>query len=150
MKSVFVAGASGYVGGRLVPCLLERGYRVRCLARSPKKLEARGWASEPKIEIVGGDLADTDRLVEQMDGCGAAYYLAHSMLAQDPDSPEGDRELAGSFADAVGRAGCERIIYLGGLAEANKDAGTRLATRLEVEHALRAGPKPVTVLRAGT
>jgi uncharacterized protein YbjT (DUF2867 family) len=105
MKSVFVAGASGYVGGRLVPCLLERGYRVRCLARSPKKLEARGWASEPRIEIVGGDLADTDRLVEQMDGCGAAYYLAHSMMAQDPNSPGRDRKLAGSFANAVARAG---------------------------------------------
>ena len=150
MKPVFVAGASGYVGGRLVPCLLERGYRVRCLARSPKKLEARGWASEPRIEIVGGDLADTDRLVEQLDGCGAAYYLAHSMLARDPDSPGGDRELAGSFADAVARAGCERVLYLGGLAEAQKDARARLASRLAVEHALRSGPTPVTVLRAGT
>ena len=68
--SVFVAGASGYIGGRLVPCLLERGYRVRCLARSPKKLEARGWASEPRIEIVGADLADTDRLVEHATAVG--------------------------------------------------------------------------------
>ena len=150
LKSVFVAGASGYIGGRLVPCLLEKGYRVRCLARSPKKLEARGWASEPRIEIVGGDLADTDRLVEQMDGCGAAYYLAHSMVAQDPGSPGRDRGLAGSFADAVVRAGCERILYLGGLAEARKDARARLASRLEVENVLRSGPTPVTVLRAGT
>ena len=95
--SVFVAGASGYIGGRLVPRLLERGYRVRCLARSPKKLEDRGWASEPRIEIVAGDLADTDRLGEQMRGCGAAFYLAHSMLAQDPASMVRDRELADSF-----------------------------------------------------
>jgi len=148
--SVFVAGASGYIGGRLVPCLLERGYRVRCLARSPKKLEARGWASEPRIEIVGGDLADTDRLVEHANGCGAAYYLAHSMLAQDPESPGRAREFASSFSDAIARAGCERVLYLGGLAEARKDARPRLASRLEVERALRSGPTPVTVLRAGT
>jgi len=150
MKSVFVAGASGYIGGRLVPCLLERGYRVRCLARSPKKLEDRGWASEPQIEIVGGDLADTDRLVDQMDGCGAAYYLAHSMLARDPDWPGRDQELAGSFSDAVMHAGCERVLYLGGLAEARENAKPRLASRLEVEKTLRSGPTPVTVLRAGT
>jgi uncharacterized protein YbjT (DUF2867 family) len=113
-------------------------------------LEARGWASEPRIEIVVGDLADTDRLVEQMDGCGAAYYLAHSMMAQDPNSPGRDRKLAGSFADAVSRAGCGRVLYLGGLAEARKDARARLASRLEVEKALRSGPTPVTALRAGT
>ena len=76
-----MAGASGYIDGRLVPCLLERGYRVRSLARSPKKLEARGWASEPRIEIVVGDLADTDGLAEQLGGCEAANYLAH------PDCP---------------------------------------------------------------
>ena len=109
-----MAGASGYIDGRLVPCLLERGYRVRSLARSPKKLEARGWASEPRIEIVVGDLADTDGLAEQLAGCEAAYYLAHSMLARDSDSPGRDPELAGSFANAVVCAGCERILYLGG------------------------------------
>jgi len=149
-KPVFVAGASGYIGGRLVPRLLEDGYRVRCLARSPKKLEARGWASEPRIEIVTGDLADTDRLSKQMRGCGAAFFLAHSMVAQDASSTARDRELAGSFSTAVARAECERVLYLGGLAEACKGAGTRLASRLEVEKALRSGPTPVMVLRSGT
>jgi uncharacterized protein YbjT (DUF2867 family) len=70
-KPVFVVGASGYIGGRLVPRLLESGYRVRCLARSPKKLEDRGWASEPRIEIVPGDLKDTNRLERLMQDCGA-------------------------------------------------------------------------------
>jgi len=149
-KAVFVAGASGYIGGRLVPRLLEGGYRVRCLARSPKKLEDRGWASEPRIEIVAGDLAETDRLAEQMRGCGAAYYLAHSMVAQDAASTGRDRDLAGSFAAAAAQAECERVLYLGGLAEACKDARRRLASRLEVETALRSGPTPVTVLRSGT
>lgn len=149
-KPVFVVGASGYIGGRLVPRLLEGGDRVRCLARSPKKLEDRGWASEPRIEIVAGDLADTDRLAEQMRGCGAAYYLAHSMVAQDRTSTGRDRDLAGSFAAAAEQAGCERVLFLGGLAEACKGARARLATRLGVETALRSGPTPVTALRAGT
>ena len=71
------------------------------------------------------------------------------MLARDPDSPGRDRELASSFADAVASAACERVLYLGGLAEARKDARARLASRLEVEHALRSGPTPPAILRAG-
>jgi uncharacterized protein YbjT (DUF2867 family) len=149
-KPIFVAGASGYIGGRLVPYLLERGHRVRCLARSPKKLEDRGWASEPRIEIVAGDLADTDRLAEQLIGCRFTYYLAHSIVARGPAETGRDRELAASFSDAAARAGCERILYLGGLAEASVAARPRLASRMEVEKALRSGPTPVTVLRAGT
>jgi uncharacterized protein YbjT (DUF2867 family) len=149
-RSVFVAGASGYIGGRLVPRLLAAGCRVRCLARSPKKLEDRGWATEPMIEIVAGDLAETDRLAEQMCGCDTAYYLAHSMLARDPSSADYDQELATSFSTAAGRAGCRRIIYLGGLAEAKEGANARMVSRLEVERALLSGPTPITTLRAGT
>jgi uncharacterized protein YbjT (DUF2867 family) len=149
-KPVFVAGASGYIGGRLVPRLLDSGRRVRCLARSPKKLEDRGWASEPRIEIVAGDLADTDELAERMLGCGGAYYLAHSMVVHDRGQELRDAELAASFSNAAAGAGCERIVYLGGLAEACDGAKRRLASRLQVEAALRSGPTPVTVLRAGT
>jgi uncharacterized protein YbjT (DUF2867 family) len=149
-KRVFVAGASGYIGGRLVPCLLDSGYRVRCLARSPRKLEDRGWATEPMIEIVAGDLADTDRLADQLSRCRAAYYLAHSMVGREPAQTIEDRKLASSFSNAAGRAGCDRILYLGGLAEACSGAMKRLSSRLAVEQALRSGPTPVTVLRAGT
>jgi uncharacterized protein YbjT (DUF2867 family) len=145
-----VAGTSGYIGGRLVPGLLESGHRVRCLARSPKKLEDRGWASEPRIEIVPGDLKNADRLTQLMQGCGSAYYLAHSMLAPNRASTGGDRELANSFSIAAARSGCERILYLGGLAEACEGARSHLASRMEVEAALGSGPTPVTVLRAGT
>ncbi len=147
---VFVAGASGYIGGRLVPFLLESGYRVRCLARSPKKLKDRGWASEPKVEIVAGDLVNTETLGKQMFGCSAAYHLAHSMVVRRESQTTHDEELAYCFAQAAARAGCKRIVYLGGLAEACEGARPRLASRLEVEAALRSGPTPVTVLRAGT
>lgn len=149
-RPIFVVGASGYIGGRLVPRLLECGYRVRCLARSPKKLEDRGWASEPKIEIVAGDLADTEKLTELLRGCWAAYYLAHSMVARGPAQTAADRKLAASFSNAAAGSGCERILYLGGLAEACDGARERLASRLEIETALKNGPTPVTVLRAGT
>lgn len=148
--SVFVAGASGYIGGRLVPLLLDSGYRVRCLARSPRKLEDRSWASELKIEIVAGDLANTDTLGKHMLGCRAACYLAHSMVTRHRDQAARDRELAFSFAQAAARAGCERILYLGGLAEACNGAPARMSSRLDVEAALRSGTTPVTVLRAGT
>jgi uncharacterized protein YbjT (DUF2867 family) len=149
-KPVFVAGASGYIGGRLIPHLREDGLGIRCLARSPNKLKDRGWASEPRIEIVAGDLADTDTLSEQMRGCRVAYYLAHSMVARDSAQDIEDHRLAASFSAAAAQARCERIIYLGGLAEACKGARPRLASRLQVEYALRSGPTPVTVMRAGT
>jgi uncharacterized protein YbjT (DUF2867 family) len=149
-RPIFVVGASGYIGGRLVPRLLEGGYRVRCLARSPKKLEDRGWASEPKIEIVAGDLEDTERLTELVRDCWAAYYLAHSMVDRGPAQTAVDRKLAASLSNAAAGSGCKRILYLGGLAEACVGAKKRLASRLEIETALKQGPTPVTVFRAGT
>ena len=147
---VFVAGASGYIGGRLVTRLREDGHSVRCLARSPQKLGGKGWASDPKIEIVAGDLADTESLARHLRGCRAAYYLAHSMVARDSAQQNEDQGLATSFATAAARTECQRIIYLGGLAEACEGARPRLASRLKVEAALRSGVTPVTTLRAGT
>ena len=147
-KPIFVTGASGYIGGRLVPRLLERGYRVRCLARSPKKLESRSWADEPTVEIVAGDVGDTELLTEQMRGCSAAYYLIHSMLAAGPAYASKDSELARSFSTAAASAGCERILYLGGLGETGKGLSEHLASRRETEVLLASGPVPVTVLRA--
>ena len=133
---VFVSGGSGYIGGRLVPRLLEAGYRVRCLARNPRKLEARTWARHPNVEIVAGDVGDRDGLTELLRGCGAAYYLVHSMLAAGADYAEQDRELAENFAAAAEKAGVERILYLGGLGETGRDLSEHLSSRREVEHAL--------------
>jgi uncharacterized protein YbjT (DUF2867 family) len=145
---VLVTGATGYVGGRLVPRLLEAGYRVRCLARSAPKLAARPWAGDPRVEIVEAGLEDTDAVATAMRGCHAAYYLVHSMVSTGARYAEADRELARSFAAAAARAGVQRLIYLGGLGERGPGLSEHLASRREVEAVLAAGPVPVTVLRA--
>jgi uncharacterized protein YbjT (DUF2867 family) len=145
---ILVTGATGYVGGRLVPRLLEAGHRVRCLARSAPKLAARPWASDPRVEIVEVDLADEDATVAALRGGQAAYYLVHSMLATGARYAEADRRLAERFASAAARAGVGRIIYLGGLGERGDGLSEHLASRREVEAVLAAGPVPVTVLRA--
>lgn len=146
--SVFVTGATGYIGGRLVPRLLAAGYRVRCLVRSPKKLADRPWARDPRVEIVGGELADEAVTAAAMRGCGAAYFLVHSMLAVGRSYADADRGIARIFAAAAATAGLSRIVYLGGLGETGAGLSEHLSSRREVEHELAAGPVPVTVLRA--
>lgn len=144
-----MTGATGYIGGRLVPRLLEAGYRVRCLARSPKKLEARPWAEHAGVELVEGDLDEPASLEHALDSCSAAYYLVHSMLAAGADYAEHDRRLARNFASAASAAASmERIIYLGGLGEAGAELSEHLSSRREVERELSAGTVPVTILRA--
>lgn len=145
---VLVTGATGYVGGRLVPRLLEAGYRVRCLARSPRKLTDRSWARDPNVEILTGDVGDEPRLVPAMHGCRAAYYLVHSMIAARSEYARRDRELARAFGRAAAAAGLPRIVYLGGLGETGVHLSRHLASRREVEEALAEAGVPVTVLRA--
>lgn len=145
---VFVTGATGYVGGRLVPRLLARGATVRCLARSPRKLAARPWTEHPNLEIVEGDAGDETRMVDALQGSRVAFYLIHSMEAAGAEYVERDRRLAESFARAAKKAGVERIVYLGGLGETGDDLSDHLSSRREVEHALAATGVAVTVLRA--
>jgi uncharacterized protein YbjT (DUF2867 family)/uncharacterized protein YndB with AHSA1/START domain len=147
-RPVFVTGATGYIGGRLVPRVLEAGDRVRCLTRDARKLRGRPWANDPRVEIVEGDLADVDVLVSALRGCGAAYYLVHSMITAGHAYAEIDRTLALGFARAAEETGLERIVYLGGLGETGEGLSRHLASRREVEHALASGKTPVTVLRA--
>jgi uncharacterized protein YbjT (DUF2867 family) len=147
-RPILVTGASGYIGGRLVPRLLEQGFRVRCLARDPRKLSSRPWAECQGVEIVSGDLAEKDRLRGHLAGCAAAYFLVHSMIAKGSAYLEQDRLLAHNFAQAAAATGVERIIYLGGLGEMGDDLSKHLASRREVESVLASGGVPVTVLRA--
>jgi uncharacterized protein YbjT (DUF2867 family) len=147
-RTVLVTGASGYIGGRLVPGLLAAGYRVRCLAREPRKLDARPWAGDAKVEVVGCDLGDREELTRALRGCGPAYYLIHSMMTAGREYRERDRMLARAFAEAASAAQLECIIYLGGLGETGAHLSEHLASRREVEAALASGPVPVTVFRA--
>jgi len=147
-QPVLLTGATGYIGGRLVPRLLEDGHRVRCLVRSPRKLSDRAWASSPHVEIVEGDMEDVPRLTTAMRGCGVAYYLVHSMIAVGSEYASLDRRLALGFAEAAERAGISRILYLGGLGELGDGLSQHLLSRREVEEALASRATPVTVLRA--
>lgn len=147
-KRIAVSGASGYIGGRLTRRLVESGYRVRCLARYPGKLQGRDWAASPNVEICQADLEDPEGLAEVLRGCDVAYYLVHSMTSAGASYADHDRALAMKFAGAARAAGVGRIIYLGGLGETGPDLSEHLASRREVESALASTGIPVTVLRA--
>ena len=146
MSIVLVTGASGYIGGRLVPELLGRGHRVRCLARTPSKLDDAPWRDQ--VEVVAGDVTRPDTLVEALHGVDVAYFLVHSMGGRAAFDEE-DRLAAATFRDACAQAGVGRIVYLGGLGRDDDPQLSRhLRSRHEVGRVLAAGPVPVTELRA--
>jgi uncharacterized protein YbjT (DUF2867 family) len=149
LDPILVTGATGYVGGRLIPALLKAGYRVRAMARNLGKVGCRPWAGHDRVELVQGDVLDLELLKQAAFGCRAAYYLVHSMIAQKGKFAEADRKAARNMVAAAEAAGLERMIYLGGLAEA-RDAvlSKHLQSRIEVANILQAGPVPTTDLRA--
>ncbi len=146
---VLVLGATGYVGGRLVPRLLDRGHRVVVAGRSPAKLAGRSWASHPDVEAVRADVIDEESLVGALTGCRAAFYLVHSMNPGTRDFAKTDRRAAQNMARAAARAGVGRIIYLGGLGEDGPELSEHLRSRREVARILQSGAVPTTFLRAG-
>ncbi len=150
-KPVLVVGATGYVGGRLVPALLTGGHKVRAAGRSMDKLAQRPWAFHPGLELVQADLADLASVRAACRGCGAAYYLVHSMHPDKRDFAAADREAAMNMARAARETGLERIIYLGGLGEDREDReelSKHLRSRREVAKILEYGGVPLTHLRA--
>ena len=147
-QTVFLTGATGYIGGRLAPRLIERGYQVRCLARSADKLRGRPWSQSTQIDIVEGDATQVERLTELMSGCETAYYLIHSMNTAGAEYRKRDLLMAETFGLAAKEAGVSRIIYLGGLGETGQELSEHLSSRREVETALGSNGVPVTVLRA--
>jgi uncharacterized protein YbjT (DUF2867 family) len=147
--TILVVGASGYVGGRLVPLLTSSGYRVRAMARSLAKLKCRPWARDPMTEPVQGDVRDKPSFSAAAAGCRAAFYLVHSMTAEKKGYAGADREGAFYMAAVAAAHGFERIIYLGGLGDKDhRRLSPHLQSRHEVEKILSAGPVPVTNLRA--
>jgi uncharacterized protein YbjT (DUF2867 family) len=145
--TALVTGATGYIGGRLVPQLLRAGFAVRCLARDPGRLRDLPWAEQ--VEIAPGDATDPEAVGRAMAGVDVAYYLIHSMWS-GRGFEDKDAKAAAVFAEAAKAAGVRRIVYLGGLAD-GKD-GTALSphlrSRADVGDILLASGVPTAVLQA--
>jgi len=145
-KLILVTGVTGYIGELLIPRLLEKGYRVRCLARNPAKIPYHPWLE--KVEIVQGNVIQPGSLPDAMQGVAVAYYLIHSMSSGEGYARR-DILAARNFARAAESAGVEQIIYLGGLADPDKDIARHMRSRIETGNALRTTSVPVTEFRAG-
>ncbi|MFR9725641.1 SDR family oxidoreductase [Streptomyces sp. MS19] len=142
-----VTGASGYIGGRLVPELLAAGHSVRCLARTPEKLAGRPWIDQ--VETARADVNDPGLLAEAMRGVEVAYYLVHSIGGKDFVAT--DRHAARMFAEQARAAGVRRIVYLGGLTPRDipeDELSPHLRSRAEVGRLLLDSGVPTAVLRA--
>lgn len=150
-QSVLLTGASGFIGGRLLHALAERGLKVRCLIRPGEALTVN-LPPERQPEVVYGDLLKPDTLSPALAGMDSAYYLVHSMggrsIRETRVFIERDRAAATNFIQAADGAGVKRIIYLGGLGETGDDLSEHLSSRLEVARILQSGKASTTVLRA--
>jgi uncharacterized protein YbjT (DUF2867 family) len=147
-RRCLVTGATGYIGGRLVPELLDAGYQVRCLARDPGRLRDRPWAG--RVEVVRGDVTRPDTLPPALEGVDVAYYLVHA-LGTGSSFEETDRRAARAFGDAARTAGTRRIVYLGGLTPRGVPAAElspHLRSRADVGRILLDSGVPTAELRA--
>jgi uncharacterized protein YbjT (DUF2867 family) len=142
---ILITGATGYVGGRLVPRLLEHGHAVRCMVRDPARLQGRPWLAQ--VEVVRGDVLDEATLPAALAGVEVAYYLVHS-LGSGHDFDERDARAARAFGHAARAAGVGRIIYLGGLGDPASELSEHLRSRQRTGDALREAGVPVTEFRA--
>ncbi len=141
-RTILLTGASGYVGGRLLRTLTERGETVRCLSRRPELLRAR---VPEGVEVVAGDVLDPPSIAAALAGIDTVYYLVHSMGSSRPFD-EADRAAANDFATAAAQAGVRKVIYLGGLGKG--ELSPHLASRQEVGRILRESAVPTIELRA--
>jgi uncharacterized protein YbjT (DUF2867 family) len=145
-KHILVTGSTGYVGGRLVPRLLEAGHSVRVLVRSPEKLLDVPWANQ--VEIVEGTLQDRDAMVRACEGIDVLYYLVHSMTGRGNFEVE-ERAAAECVAATAREAGVARIIYLGGLHPDVPDLSRHLRSRVFVGKTLLESGVPTVAFQAG-
>ncbi|OKK01136.1 SDR family oxidoreductase [Amycolatopsis sp. CB00013] len=139
-----VLGATGYVGGRLVPQLLEAGHEVRVVARSPEKVAEEPWRD--RVEVERGDVTDPASIETALTGCEVVYYLVHSLARKD--FVDVDREGAKTVAEAAKTAGARRLVYLGGIVPDDEELSPHLASRAEVGRVLLDSGVPAIVLQA--
>ncbi|MEA2069562.1 MAG: SDR family oxidoreductase, partial [Verrucomicrobiota bacterium] len=145
MGTVLVAGATGYIGGRLVPELIGRGYKVRVMVRAKSPEHGERW---PEAEVVVADALVEDEVSHALEGVDAAYYLIHSMLIGLHRFEDADTQAARNFRVSAEKQGVKRIVYLGGLGDTQTDLSTHLASRSQVGSELSRGGVPTTILRA--
>ncbi|MBM6403073.1 NAD(P)H-binding protein [Phycicoccus sp. CSK15P-2] len=144
-RRALVTGATGYIGSRLVPALLDAGWTVRVLTRDAGKLSDRRWVEQ--AEVVEGDATSRTDLGTALDGVDVAYYLLHSMDSEG-GFVERDREMARTFGVAAFEAEVGRIVYLSGLHPDDGPLSDHLASRVEVGDLLMASGVPTAVLQA--
>ncbi len=141
---ILLTGATGYIGGRLLPLLERRGFRLRCLARRPEELRPR---VAPATEVAPGDVLRSETLAAAFEGVETAYYLIHSM-GSIGDFQHDDRQAAANFASAAKKAGVRRIVYLGGLGNPARGLSQHLRSRQETGEVLRESGVQVIEFRA--
>jgi uncharacterized protein YbjT (DUF2867 family) len=142
---VLVTGASGYIGGRLMPELQSRGYQVRIMVRGKSPEYSELW---PGVEVAFADALRPNELREALEGIDTAYYLIHSLLLGSKEFEAADIQAAINFRTAAEEAGLKRIIYLGGLGDIRQKLSSHLRGRMRVAEELSRGAVPVTILRA--
>ena len=145
-KLILVTGATGYIAGRLIPQLLERGHPIRALARQPQRLQNKSWF--PQVEVAQGDVMEPSTLASAFEGVEVAYYLVHNMSSGHGYTGR-ELQAARNFAQAAEDAGVQHIIYLGGLADPEQRIAPHMRSRIETGATLRQGNVPVTEFRAG-
>ncbi len=145
LGTILVAGATGYIGGRLVPELIQRGYTVRVMVRVPSPEHTERW---PEAEVVVADALKADQVLRALDGVGVIFYLIHSMLYGLDKFEKADILAARNFSVAAEQQGVKRIIYLGGLGDTRTPLSTHLTSRLLVAEEFMKSRVATTILRA--
>ena len=144
--TILVTGASGYIASQLIPLLLERGLKVRCLVRNPAHLYSRSWFAD--VEVFSGDLTKPTSYLTALQGVSTAYYLVHGM-SNGKNYIEQDLQAARDFSGSAFKAGVKHLIYLGGLADPQVKIARHMRSRIHTGESLRSGGVPVTEFRAG-
>ena len=147
MSKILLTGATGYIGRRLLPVLLENGHQVTCLVRDRRRLDISEFTENAMPEVIEGDLLDRESLNTIPDDIEVVYYLVHSMASTSGKFQDMEETSAQNFIDYIQGKQVKQVIYLGGIVN-DENLSSHLESRLNVEKILGSGEAPLTVLRA--